>query len=532
MQPRRHLLVEPGFEKAFKPYLQPLLDAPGSKYQVLQWETRADKWSPKRYLKEGLLPDQKGLETDSPKTGGCNDSILFLVNFIGLGNVRTVKGKGLVRGKTEPWMYEWLKAANAEEGFHRNGFVRLLGWMDNGEKDHYVPRTPTDRSGFAFRTDLLCHAEEITGASAHERRHRRTAQIEFLSSAAALARMEAAGMDMNPDQLDQIPQDILRAKQSSENFDIHAAIPSLAERHLRRPWLAELEELEAAHAKGKFKRPAQAYIAQHAKYDDAGPEATTWRRMAQMRTIKNSYTKWQSKIDDLVRELQAMDRADAAIRADPTLTETQRSEKLAAIDAEAQTFQEEKVDKLPFNRLAYLASQGDSIFAWESDPKLLTWDHRRAEPIVCHETDFHPIRPMALLDFQLHANPIHFPPRAYAYLNIMIWHVAYKPSDNVRAMLERIHFGAAEALLPMCPSLRDPDKGGRRDPGLVTCRSLSREMLTELTRAWTEWVFAPEPTDLLATGRGDGLESQDWKGLKRVLGKAERIGPREEEGLE
>ena len=524
VKPRRHLLVEPAYQKSFQPYLQPLLDAPGSKYKLLQWENHSEKRSPKRYLKEGLLPDQKGLDIDSPKTGGCNDSLLFIVNFVGLGEV---KGRGLPRGQSEAWMSDWFKAANDEEGFHRNGFVRLLGWMDNGEKDSYVPRTPTDRNGSAFRNDLISHAEEIAGASADERRHRRSAKIEFLSSATALARMEAAGMDMTPDYLDQIPQDILRAKQGSTNFDIDAVIPSLAaERHLRRPWHSELEELEAAYAKGEFKRPTQAYIQSYEEFDDKSRAATSWRRMAQLQSANRTYFKWQAKIDEMVRELQIMDREDTAIRADPTLTEDERSEKLAAIDAQAQAFQEEKVDKLPFNRLAYLASQGDSIFTWESQPKLLTWDHRHAEPLLCNSTDFHPMKSMALIDFQLRDDAIRLSPTAYSYLNAMIWFISYKPSETVRSMLERMHFGAADALLPKCPSLRDPSKGGRRDPGLVTCRSLSREMLVELTDAWQDWVFAPDPTIIMATGMSEGLEREAFKGLKRMLGKSERILPK------
>ena len=528
IKPRRHLLLESNYERCFKPYLQPLLDAPGSKYKLVQWENHTEKRTPKRYLSEGLLPDQNGLDIDSPKTGGRNDSLLFLVNFVGLGIARRTP-KHVIKGQSEEWMVDWLRAANAEEGFHRNGFVRLLGWMDNHDKDYYVPRTPTDRTGITFRNDLLCHAEEIAGASADTRIHRRSAKIEFLSSAAALARMEAAGMDVTPDRLDQIPQDILRAKQgNNNNFDIEAAIPSLAaERHLRRPWHSELEQLEAALARGDFDRPVQTLINAHHEFDNKSAKAKAHRRMAQLRASDRNYVKWQGKIDEMARELQAMDRKDAAIRADPSLTEDARSEKLAAIDAEAKAYQEEKVDKLPYERLAYLASQGDSIFAWESEPKLLMWDHRHAEPLLCHDTDFHPIRPMALVDFQLRDDAIKLSPRSYAYLSAMIRFVGYKPSETVRTMLERMHLGAADALLPKCPSLRDPTKGGRRDPGLVTCRSLSREMLVELTDAWQDWAFAPEPTELLVAGLSVPADREEWKGLRKLLGRKERILPRE-----
>ena len=517
LQPRRHLIIEPSYEQGYKQYLQPLLDAPNSKFKLLEWKNEREHRNPTRYLKEGLLPDQKGLNNDSPKTGGCNDSLLFLVNFGGFA----VSGRKKTRENSEQWMIDWFKDANAEEGFHRNGFVRLLAWMYNNEKSYYVTRSVTDRVALSWRTDLISHAEEVVGASADEIRHRRSSEIEYLSSAAALDRMEAAGMSMNPERLDHIPKDILRAKQDSANFDIKAIIPALdTERHERREWHAELKKLEADYAKGKFKKPKEG------NKDPEGDDA--YRRMAQFQSTDRSQRKWEVKISDMVGELQTMDREDAALRADTTLTEDERKQKLAALDEQASAFQE-KVDKLPFLRLNFLASQGDNAFAWNASPKLLTWDHRRAEPLICYPTDFHPIRDMALVDFQLHDQPIKLPPRQYRYFEMCTYFGAYMYSGTVAAMLERMHFGAAVALLPKCPSLRDPTKGGRRNPGLVTCRSLSREMLVELAYAWADWVFAPSAQELYAAVIGEIADRKTFKGLKKLLGRKERIRPRGEE---
>ena len=534
VKPRRHLLVESYYKEWYKPYLQPLLDAPDSTYKLVQWEKDdRPRRFPTRYLEEGLLPDQKGLSNDSPKTGGRNDSLLFLINFSGLGVAK------LKRWCSERWMRDWCATAHAEEGFHRNGFVRLLGWLDDDEKYIYLPRSISNRTDATMRTDLICHTEEVAGASADETKYRRSSEIEYLSSAAALARMEGAGMNINVERLDQVPQEIQRAKQDNANFDIKAVIPALdTDRHERRPFHKELRSLEAEYASGKFKAPPSRKESRSLKADNAGdgsqsreedPEGLAkWKRMLSLQLTDRSQRKWVGKIDDMVHELHAIDRQDAAIRANTTLTEDQRKEQLAAVDAQANAFQA-KVDKLPLARHYALGNQGDNLLAWNASPQILTWDHRRMEPLLCFPTDFHPIRPTALLDFQLHDDPIRLAPTTLRYFEETRWFTSQLFSATVANMLDRMHPGSAEALLPKCPSLRDLSKGGRRDPGLVTCRSLSREMLAEIAHAWEDWPFAPSPTELLGTASYGGLERDEWKGLKKMLGKKERIRPRGEE---
>lgn len=65
--------------------------------------------------------------------------------------------------------------------------------------------------------------------------------------------------------------------------------------------------------------------------------------------------------------------------------------------------------------------------------------------------------------------------------------------------LERIASNAGVDLVPQCPSVTDPRRGGRLDPNQVSVRMLTREMFEELLRAWFEWPFRPSYAELALT---------------------------------
>ena len=71
---------------------------------------------------------------------------------------------------------------------------------------------------------------------------------------------------------------------------------------------------------------------------------------------------------------------------------------------------------------------------------------------------------------------------------------------SIPAALDRLSHGAAEALLPQCPTICDPLKGGRMEQNLqhFRVRMLTLEHWRELAEAWYAWPFRKSDMELYA----------------------------------
>jgi transcription factor 1 len=63
--------------------------------------------------------------------------------------------------------------------------------------------------------------------------------------------------------------------------------------------------------------------------------------------------------------------------------------------------------------------------------------------------------------------------------------------------LDTLAPGAADDIVPLAPSLRDPKKGGRRNLEQLRVRMLTAEMIEELVVAWENWPFKPSMGELM-----------------------------------
>ena len=66
--------------------------------------------------------------------------------------------------------------------------------------------------------------------------------------------------------------------------------------------------------------------------------------------------------------------------------------------------------------------------------------------------------------------------------------------------LESIWPGAAEGVLPHCPSLKDPARGGLPGTGHaeLTPRILNETQWMEILDAWMRWPFRPSYSEMIA----------------------------------
>jgi len=142
-----------------------------------------------------------------------------------------------------------------------------------------------------------------------------------------------------------------------------------------------------------------------------------------------------------------------------------------------------------FRRRKAVASLSDNDEALQITPPLLDWDRRPTEPLNCFDHEFDPPNILALLDLQplpdgsFVVNGRSIMRSAFANL------LRYSLADTVVSALDSMAHGAASALIPQCPSLTDPAKGGHKHLEHVTVRLLTHEQFKELDDAWNRWPF-------------------------------------------
>lgn len=164
------------------------------------------------------------------------------------------------------------------------------------------------------------------------------------------------------------------------------------------------------------------------------------------------------------------------------------------------------------------SSQGsaDNVAAFNQSPPLLAWDRRTHEPLASFPADFYPRISLALLDFKLrddHPKPVSLPDgmeqRARFRKIPFLRTLGKYPSYALATALDQRAHGAAAALIPACPSINDPARGGRINIEHMRVRMLTEQMWRELAEAWYRWPFRIDDETL------DMKYSNSFKSVRR-----------------
>ena len=491
LKPRRHLLIEP--QSQFIPYLQPLLDAPKSHYSLVNWnpdpKEGAKCWDSERYIADGLLPDQGGLDPSSPSKLGQNNSLLIIVN--------TDLGRLGVDPKSSPFshraFWRFTQAVSDFSGLHRGGAVRMLMWVSDQEKVAILPRTVWNRRRLAVEGEGTCRIEELAGGIPRFKMHRHPV-VDVDSCSRVMKHMENGGIHIPANRLDELPRLVL------DNPDSERSILSTLQ--APREWQQELRLLEEELAEGKFSRYLDYKPDTPKKKLTADPK---FRRLARLRSDDQNQKMQRGVLEDLIKADQALDSAVLAALKDPTLSDQKREKRLKHLDLQMLQHTK-KVNELPKKRLVPFHSAMLDRRAFYRNPPLLLWDQRRFEPIIAKDDEFFSslVREgsLALLDIQPRTDstlPKSLSPSQQAGLEFIRRSVCPNPSDLLMKSLDGLAPGAAQAIIARAPSLRDPQKGGRRNVNEMRVGLLTTEMYREMAIAWDSWEFKPSSNDMRRT---------------------------------
>lgn len=484
LKPRNHILIEPR-KDVYLPSLQPLLDAPGSRYQLRDWPD-ANVFRHNRYVEEGLLHDAEGHGGLPPTTKEPNNSILVIANA--MGQRHKIIEEARVTNSAHIKVIDYANAVRHQAGLQRYGQTRMLMWLSDEDKRSLLPRTVGYRGRLASLVESFFHLEEIVGfPHASDSKIKREDALDIESGKRVAKRMQEKDIKIPPHR---------QFRLEDRRFDLS---------EVSRQWHKELQELQEGFRAGKFsqylERPAADSDDERMRkaknnriYQVYTPE---YKRLTKLRNVSTGQNKTLDKINRILKGQERIDNMYVDLHRED-IEPSEQDEIIKALDSSIQDYKQE-LGTLTEKQLTALFFLDDDRRAFAMDPPLLLWDRREAEPLLAREDEFHSPGQNALLDFQpKKTNEFPMNTEESIYFDLVSTHLFGPRGQTTLKYLKTIAPGAFEALVPQVPAIRDPRRGGRYDIDSVRVRALTPEMLYGLAVAWDNWAFKPPIEETLA----------------------------------
>ncbi|TDZ18300.1 hypothetical protein Cob_v008770 [Colletotrichum orbiculare MAFF 240422] len=467
LQPRSHMLMEPDAD-LYRPFLEPLLSRPGTKLVPQSGILWKELTQALNYIDQEPRARASGIEPQR------NDALLVTANLAYFPKKRYLTFDSVV----SLVLYQLLSSVQTGQLFQKYGLVRMLIWTGTKEHNPFLAKCIQTRKKASLEAEFACEwiAEVATSDEAQTEGSRKTWHvrdkwIDVDSSLQTMKRMREQGLE--------IPKGrktgaTTQAEPYARDGKTHAGLETP---FMDKSYFLELEALEDKLLAGAIKKEYKS------------PE---WARLVKLRYLAANNVKDGQTFLDLFNEMRRLGR----LRAEGTVDE-----------AELEALEEQWNDAVlalrkntsPFRLVR------DNLHVFEQDPPAMLWDRRPYEPLAVKDGEFFPAVGCSLLDIQPKAmHPLLMETgrgstRAADHLDILQRSMMGSPLDPASKAIEKIWPGAAEAILPKCPSLTDPKQGGSPGKGeaALTVRVLNEKQWMEILQAYMEWPFRPTYEELI-----------------------------------
>ncbi|KAK0724307.1 hypothetical protein B0H67DRAFT_597996 [Lasiosphaeris hirsuta] len=491
LKPRSHILMEPE-EVTYKPFLQPLLDRPGTvivpKSGII-WAELEEVLSP------AYLPHQKERDPTKPlDPPERNDTLLVTANlaFFPKKKFRTFDSLAQLV------LYQFMNTLRASSLFQKYGMVRMLIWAAPDDIIPLLPRTVQERRRVAMEGEISTEwIMEIAGPDGLEAAvYHRDRRIDVQGTRDVLDKMRKQGVVIPPGRETRLASEVL-AMGEDQVKELLGEDPRVSEPP------AELVKLQKKFDRGKV--------------DKLSDEGVRLKRL-------QTYELWKTRRSIQVHEL--LNKREAILK----LHREMKDE--AASDEEVQQMGRE-LNKAVLGLNRYLRQEyilaRDNLHVFHQDPPVMSWDRRTVEPLVAKPQEFYPNVACSLIDIQPKAaHPLfrdmgpQSKTRSGDYFELILKNIISSSSYPLPRVFQMLHHGAPE-LLENCPSVRDPLQNGSPLDGTegLNPRTLNEKQLIEILDAWMRWPFGPDYHEFV----GRMLEENTEIPEDDTIGKSVRAMP-------
>ncbi|KAI1499082.1 hypothetical protein F5X99DRAFT_391186 [Biscogniauxia marginata] len=466
LQPRSHILMEPD-EEFYRPFLQPLLDRPGTKLVPKSGIVWTDLYS---VLDQEHLPHQ--VVADGPSQMQRNDTLLVTANFA----FHPKRRYRMFDSIAQLLLHQFVDAVRTSTIFQRYGQVRMLVWTRCEEKSGLLPKSLQKRKRGALVAELACEwVHEVCGRDGVDSAwFTRETAIDMSSTVAAIQRMQAAGMRMPAGRESEAFREALDLLESGQ----HVPVPGEEPPTFKRAFQDTLAELEAANEKEALSRDSAEFKTMR---------GYTWR------------SNWEGRKHNQLLEFYQALIAISKLYGDPTVSPEVIKEREAKWIASIQNKSKGFVDEFSTYR--------DNLHYFKQSPPILHWDRRFYEPMAMRAEEFLPNVECSLLDIQ--PKPVHpllrqtgpSSNRASDSFDMIVSSMLGQCTLPLAQSLDGLYPGAADYIMPRFTSLKATESTGII-PDLryaqPTPRLLNTRQWEQLLELWMEWPFRPGFHELIA----------------------------------
>lgn len=455
-------------QERYASFIEPLLATPQSTYEHVT--SLAEVFRPGT---GALHAQQHGPGGSEQNSSNVNKSLLFIANLtIRSGRKEDPNYAGAVSKHMLHTFYNNM-LRHTESDLHKYGLVRMLAWLPDEDKASIIPRTVMSRTKQAIQWELVAAVNEVAGGNFYQESpllYRRQLEVD-LESQRLIARKPLRGSLKAPAQrLPPSPQP------PSANLPLDEAGLTAMRRSPHRPaWTDELVDLEQKCTAGALEMISKQY-----------------KRLKVLRAKRATAYNWHQQCLEITHSQRTLDRYERNLATSSHNSPGTSRVDLGAHHDLATTLRGDRL-RLPNHNAKLVNKYIDDQRAFDSDPPVLAWDRRNAEPLWANKDEFFPERTLALVDFQPDPSfmtrlDTHDKKLCFDHVVSLLFQL---PGNTVRKALEGLVHDGVEQFLERVPSLLDPLQGGKADLDELRIRSLPVQLFVDLALAWESWPFRP-----------------------------------------
>lgn len=517
--------MEPNPDR-FKTFLGPLLHAPGSKYKLEHRDTNELEHYT-QMIEEGVFSKQTRVDPEDDNGQELNTTLLVTGMLVWDPTL-----PGMAFDSMAKQLYNLFSSAvRTNDYFHTYGRVRTLLWVSAEDSRSIIAESSANFAKNNCLLELTQSMDLIVNAPRGSRGFGkgspgRDPQYELESTVRAMQRARESGMSLPAHREDKIHK-------------IAAEIEEISKGSGRSNYTWLYEYLQAKHREGdtpigllsdaQFQHQDDA-IALQKKYPDLDLEAMGNAKDVK---VKRQGTFWKGRENHPGREeahafslTKSADRARVAkkehmehiadigeelyyteCRALRTRDGTKKKEELLKRITELDTQWDKLFNAVATNYKASPLAIVDDRLSLRSPPHpRLQWDRRPFEPLTMSPDEVWPPNRLALISSTPYTRPAGQTADWYEWVHDFVYALFTVPSLSLPEALNKMQHGLSQ-IMESCPSLTDPDKGGRMLMKHLRVRIVTSEMVEELVRAYRDWPFKEPGSDHNKYFR--------WKGMNK-----------------
>jgi transcription factor 1 len=508
LEPRSHVLLESSPE-LFQPFLLPLLESPGSKYKLVT-KSPLEVSSYRELVDEGVFPHQVRVDPSGPKAQELNKTLLVTGSLVW---DPTLPGMGFDSMAKQLYSL-FASAAWSNDAFHAYGPVRTLFWVQSDDFNQMIAKTTMN---FRKQNRLLEATNDMKLVVNSGRVVRqsgkaavgRAPQYEIESTIRALRSGKKGGYEFPEHRRDASHAYATLVEQASGGSGITRNEPMLElmqAQHLdgnvpvqfsSQNLLETVElwkELQSEYTDQPLilPLPVQEKLPSKPRVDKQHPAAAKVVKYNKNRATTTQLIKIQSQIEataDIGEELYQLELKALKMKDGP-----KKDDVLKQINDLNKAWNE-ALSKIPPNYQGAPVNELDDRINLRYPPRpRIQWDSRPFDPLIAREDEVWPRNRVSLIDATPIPRPVGDDPDWHEWVIDFIHGLYQDSTKSVLVALDNMQPGLSD-IVKDCPSLTNPEKGGRLQLKNFRVRLLTMEMIVELARAYKDWPFKAPGTE-------------------------------------